>query len=79
LLEPVEKYLIRRAESGAREVLLVTLNDRLPSKSEQQQLRAAIRHMADAYEWIEQQLLGSVAAAGWAAEGPDIVGHQTED
>lgn len=47
LLEPLEKYLLRRAETGAREVLLVTLRDRLPSAmAHQKKLREAIRHFA---------------------------------
>jgi len=31
------------------------------------------------HEWIEQQLVRSVTAARWPAEGPDVVGHHAED
>ena len=48
LMEKVQDHLMRRAESGSREVLLVTLMDRLPSESaQQQQLCAAIRRMVE--------------------------------
>jgi hypothetical protein len=47
LLEPLERDLVRRAETGAREVLLVTLRDRLPSAvTKQQKLRDAVRKLA---------------------------------
>jgi hypothetical protein len=47
LLQPLEQYLLRRAQAGAREVLLVTLKDRLPSKTaSQQRLRDAIERAA---------------------------------
>lgn len=47
LLEPLEKYLLRRADIGANEVLLVTLCDRLPSEaSKKQKVREAIKRFA---------------------------------
>jgi hypothetical protein len=55
LLEPLGKYLLRRAETGAREVFLVTLRDRLPSAmSKQQKLRDAVRQFTNCS--VEQSL-----------------------
>ena len=46
LLATIERELVQRAESGCREVLLVTLHDRLPSNtSRQRPLREALLRM----------------------------------
>jgi hypothetical protein len=46
LLEKVQMQLLRRAESGAREILVVTLTDRLPSQAaRQQQICVAIQRI----------------------------------
>lgn len=69
LLEPLEEFLLYRAANGAREVLLVTLRDRLPSEvSRQQMLRDAIRLFADgsagfsegnAYFFLKREAFGA--------------------
>jgi hypothetical protein len=77
LLEPLEQHLLRRAESGAREVLLITLGDRLPSDMlKQQKLRDAIHRMVEGasntstdgeYFTIKREEFGpSLEAARWA-------------